>query len=49
VVLLPRHLQIFGSSFIQSVPLALAGMAAQIVVYLALAWWLLRAKPSRAG
>ena len=49
VVLLPHHLQIFGSSFIQSVPLALAGMAAQIVVYLALAWWLLRAKPSRAG
>lgn len=49
VVVLPQYLRTFGDSFIQSVPLALAGMAAQIIIYLVLAWWLLRAKPVKAG
>lgn len=46
LVLLPPFLRIFGDSFIQSVPLALAGLAAQISLYLALGWWLLRSKAS---
>jgi hypothetical protein len=49
VVILPTHLRIFGNSFIQSVPLALVGMAVQILLYLLLAWWLLRARPAKAG
>jgi len=37
-------MRIFGDSFIQSVPLAMAGMALQISFYLLLSWWFLRAK-----
>jgi len=48
-VIIPVQLQVFGDSFIQSVPLALAGMAVQILLYLVLAWWLLRARPAKAG
>ena len=48
-VIIPVQLQVFGDSFIQSVPLALAGMAVQILLYLVLAWWLLRARPVKAG
>jgi hypothetical protein len=42
-------LQVFGDRFIQSVPLALAGMVLQILLYLVLAWWLLRLRPAKAG
>jgi len=42
MVTLPIYMRIFGDSFIQSVPLALAGMTAQIILYLFLAWWMLR-------
>ena len=42
MVVLPAYMRIFGDSFIQSVPLALAGMTAQIILYLFLAWWMLR-------
>jgi hypothetical protein len=42
MVTLPTYMRIFGDSFIQSVPLALAGMTAQIILYLFLAWWMLR-------
>ncbi len=48
-VIIPVQLQVFGDSFIQSVPLALGGMAVQILLYLMLAWWLLRARPAKAG
>lgn len=47
IVALPSHMWIFGESFIQSVPLALAGLAAQIILYLFLGWLLLRrSKPA---
>ena len=47
IVALPSHMRIFGESFIQSVPLALAGLAAQIILYLFLGWLLLRrSKPA---
>ncbi|MEY4394311.1 MAG: hypothetical protein RL595_1560 [Planctomycetota bacterium] len=42
MVVLPTYMRIFGDSFIQSVPLALAGMTAQIILYLFLGWWMLR-------
>lgn len=48
VVALPSHMLIFGASFIQSVPLALAGLLAQIILYLILGWLLLR-RPKAAG
>jgi ABC-type multidrug transport system ATPase subunit len=41
-VALPGHMWIFGETFIQSVPLALAGLGAQIILYLILGWLLLR-------
>ena len=44
MVIFPPHMRIFGDSFIQSVPLALAGMAFQISFYLLLSWWFLRTK-----
>lgn len=44
VVLLPRHMQILGNSFIQSVPLAIVGLVIQIIIYIFLAWWLLKTK-----
>ncbi len=47
IVALPSYMRIFGESFIQSVPLALAGLAAQIILYLFLGWLLLRrSKPA---
>ncbi len=45
-VTLPPYLQVFGDSFIQSVPLALAGLLGQILLYLLISWWLLRSKPT---
>jgi ABC-type multidrug transport system ATPase subunit len=48
-VIIPVQLQVFGDRFIQSVPLALAGMVLQILLYLVLAWWLLRLRPAKAG
>jgi len=44
MVIFPTHMRIFGDSFIQSVPLALAGMTLQICLYLFLSWWFLRRK-----
>jgi len=43
-VALPSHLRVFGDSFIQSVPLALAGLLGQILLYLLITWWLLRSR-----
>ena len=48
VVLFPPQVRIFGDSFIQSVPLALLGMVAQIILYLLVSWWLLCKKPAKA-
>ena len=44
IVALPSHLRVFGDSFIQSVPLALAGLSGQILLYLIVTWWLLRSR-----
>jgi len=44
IVVFPSHLRVFGDSFIQSVPLALAGLLGQILLYLLITWWLLRSR-----
>ncbi len=46
VLMLPTYLQTFGAHFIQSVPLALAGLAGQIILYLLLAWLVLFRSPT---